>query len=139
VIPPPRLFACCRRAWSTRTWRINFAAYRKKVRPVLQRQLIHIHESQVDLMHERRRLQGVTRLFAPEIAARHAAELVIHERGPGGRAPPGRPGARTGAGPVTSGHRRVLSSAREGNRRRFCASCFIGPKQSQTVNHRSLL
>ena len=31
-------------------------------------------------MHERRRLEGVPRLFAPEMAARHAAQLVIHER-----------------------------------------------------------
>ncbi len=54
--------------------------HRKKVRPVLQRQSVHIHESQVDLMHERRRLEGVPRLFALETAARHAAQLVIHER-----------------------------------------------------------
>ena len=54
--------------------------HRKKVRPVLQRQSVHIHESQVDLMHERRRLKGVPRLFALEMAARHAAQLVIHER-----------------------------------------------------------
>ena len=54
--------------------------HRKEVRPVLQRQSVHIHESQVDLMHERRRLKGVPRLFAPEMAARHAAQLVIHER-----------------------------------------------------------
>ena len=31
-------------------------------------------------MHERRRLEGVPRLFAPEMAARHAAQLVVHER-----------------------------------------------------------
>ena len=31
-------------------------------------------------MHECRRLEGVPRLFAPEMAARHAAQLVIHER-----------------------------------------------------------
>jgi hypothetical protein len=42
--------------------------------------LVHIHESQVDLMHERRRLEGVPRLFAPEMTARHPAQLLIHER-----------------------------------------------------------
>jgi hypothetical protein len=31
-------------------------------------------------MNERRRLEGVPRLFAPEMAARHAAQLVIHDR-----------------------------------------------------------
>ena len=54
--------------------------HRKKVRPVLQRQPVHIHQSQVDLMHERRRLKGVPGLFTLEMAARHAAQLVIHER-----------------------------------------------------------
>ena len=33
--------------------------HRKKVRPALQRQALHIHEPQVDLMDERRRLKGV--------------------------------------------------------------------------------
>jgi hypothetical protein len=54
--------------------------HRKKVRPVLQRQSLHVHEPQVDLVHERRRLEGVAWLFSLEMAARHAAQLVIHER-----------------------------------------------------------
>ena len=53
---------------------------RKKVRPVLQRQPVDIHESQVNLMHERCRLEGVPGLFAPQMAARHAAQLVVDER-----------------------------------------------------------
>ena len=53
---------------------------RKEVGPALQRHAVHIHESQVDLMNERRRLQCVPRRFAPETAARHAAQFVIHDR-----------------------------------------------------------
>ena len=50
------------------------------MRPVLQRQSVHIYQSQVDLVHERRRLEGVPRRFALEMAARHAAQLVVHQR-----------------------------------------------------------
>ena len=45
----------------------------KEVGPVLQRHAVHIHEPQVDLMNERRRLQCVPWRLAPETAARHAA------------------------------------------------------------------
>lgn len=54
--------------------------HRKKVCPVLQRQPVHIYESQVDLVHERRRLEGMPGKFALEMTARHAAQLVVHER-----------------------------------------------------------
>ena len=54
--------------------------HRKEVRPVLQRQPLHIHESQIDLMHERRRLESAARLFALEVAARNLAQFVVHER-----------------------------------------------------------
>lgn len=62
--------------------------------PVLERQSVYIHESQVDLVHECRRLQGVPRLFALKMAARHATQFVIHERdhaveGPGVALTPG--------------------------------------------------
>jgi hypothetical protein len=53
---------------------------RKEVGPILQRHAVHIDESQVRLMNERRRLQGVPWGFAPETAARHAAQFVIHDR-----------------------------------------------------------
>ena len=70
--------------------------HRKEVRPALQRHAVHIHESQVDLMDERRRLQGVPGGSpgdggAPRGAARHT------RAGSGGRAPRRLPGARTGA------------------------------------------
>jgi hypothetical protein len=54
--------------------------HRKKVRPAIQCQTLHIHESQVDLMDQSRRLEGVPRRFALEMAARHPAQLVIYER-----------------------------------------------------------
>jgi hypothetical protein len=50
------------------------------VRSALQRQAVHIHESQVDLVDEGRRLQDVSRRFPPEVAARHATQLVVHQR-----------------------------------------------------------
>jgi hypothetical protein len=46
---------------------------REKMGPALQRHAVHIHQPQVDLMNERRRLQCARRRFAPETAARHAA------------------------------------------------------------------
>jgi hypothetical protein len=56
------------------------ARQRKEVGPVLQRHAVDIDESQVDLMNERRRLQCVSRRFTPEMAARDAAKLLIHDR-----------------------------------------------------------
>ena len=52
----------------------------EEVRPARQCQAVHIHQSQIDLVDERRRLEGVSWRFAPEMAPRHAAQLVIHER-----------------------------------------------------------
>ena len=54
--------------------------HRKEVRPAFQRHAIHIHESQEDLMDERRRLEGVSGRFPPEMAARHPPQIVIHQR-----------------------------------------------------------
>jgi hypothetical protein len=54
--------------------------HRKEVRSAFQRQAVHIHESQVDLVYERRRLQDVSRRFSPEMAARYAPQLVVHQR-----------------------------------------------------------
>ena len=54
--------------------------HRKEVRPALQRHAVHIHESQVDLMHQSRRLEAVSGTFPPEMPARDPAQLVIHER-----------------------------------------------------------
>ena len=54
--------------------------HRKEVRPAVQRHAVHIHESQEDLVHESRRLEGVSGRFPPEMAARHAPQLVIHQR-----------------------------------------------------------
>ena len=51
----------------------------KEVGPVLQRHAVHIHEPQVDLVDERRRLEGVPWRFASEMAGRHAAQLLIHQ------------------------------------------------------------
>jgi hypothetical protein len=53
---------------------------RKKVGPVLQRHAVHIDESQVDLVDERRRLQWVLRRFRLETAARDATQVLIHDR-----------------------------------------------------------
>ena len=52
----------------------------KEVGPVLDRHAVHIHKSQIDLMNERRRLQWVQRRFCLQTAARHAAQLVVHDR-----------------------------------------------------------
>ena len=54
--------------------------HRKEVRAALQRHAIHIHESQEDLVHERRRLEDVSGRFPPEMTARHPSQLVIHQR-----------------------------------------------------------
>ena len=53
---------------------------RKEVRAALQRHAIHIHEPQEDLVHECRRLEGVSGRFPPEMAAGHPPQLVIQQR-----------------------------------------------------------
>ena len=53
---------------------------RKEVRPARRRHAIHIHESQEDLVHESRRLQGVSGRFPAEMTARHAPQFVVHQR-----------------------------------------------------------
>ena len=53
---------------------------RKEVRAALQRHPIHIDETQEDLVDERRRLETVSGTFPPEMAARHAPQIVIQQR-----------------------------------------------------------
>ena len=50
------------------------------MRPAVKRHAVDIHESQEHLVHESRRLEGVSGRFPPEMAARHPPQLVVHQR-----------------------------------------------------------
>ena len=50
------------------------------MRSALQRHLVDIHQPKVDLVDQSRRLKCVPCRFAPEMASRHAAQPVVHER-----------------------------------------------------------
>ncbi|HSC26155.1 MAG TPA: hypothetical protein VLD67_02715 [Vicinamibacterales bacterium] len=53
---------------------------RKEVRAALQRHPVHIDETQEDLVDERCRLARVAGTLPPEMAARHAPQIVIQQR-----------------------------------------------------------
>jgi hypothetical protein len=47
--------------------------HRKEMRPVVEREVVNNHESQLNLVHESRRLERVPRAFSSDMRARHAA------------------------------------------------------------------
>ena len=99
-----------------------------EVRPALQRHAVHIHQSQIDLVDERRRLEGVAWRFALEMSARHAAQLVIHERD---QAVERRRVALTpGQEQASDIVQRTSRSSAVRERATFCAPS-IGPKQAK--------
>ena len=52
--------------------------HREEMRPVVERQAVNIHESQVDLVDQSRRLEGVAGVFPSKMRACYPAQLVMH-------------------------------------------------------------
>ena len=78
---PPCLGPHLRRACSTRIRRIASAAAAKKWPRLFQCwTFVHIHEPEIRLMHQRRRLQRLPRLLLSQLRRRQLPQLVIDQR-----------------------------------------------------------
>jgi hypothetical protein len=53
---------------------------RKEMRPVVEREAVQDHQSQINLVHESSCLESVPRAFSPDLPARYAAQLGVHQR-----------------------------------------------------------
>ena len=58
----------------------HLGRHRQELRAVLPDRAILIHQTKVDLVHEGRRLQRLTRAFAPEERGRSTTKLSVHSR-----------------------------------------------------------
>jgi hypothetical protein len=56
----------------------HLGRHREELRAVLPDRAILIHQTKVDLVYEGRRLQRLTRAFAPEECGRSPSELGVH-------------------------------------------------------------
>ncbi len=56
----------------------HLRCHAKKLGPVLPRDAVLCDQPEVDLLHERRRLQGMPDSFPPQMASRPPAQLLIH-------------------------------------------------------------
>jgi len=53
---------------------------RKEMRAILEAEAAGIHEAQVGLVDQGRRLKRVTGLFATQVSTRHSPQIGIHQR-----------------------------------------------------------